>query len=378
LLAKLARILPTYRRLLDELRQTREALSSARRAAALSKARKDGLEQRVTRLRGRLAALTESNRALKSSLAARTLSPAVLEQSTLVRLDALRKRARVGADAAVEEDFAARSAAYRECRSATASPDECDGPIAAHGLNWWVPRKPTADPNSLEARVASGRLPFRTILATRELTQGSVMLDIGANVGTTCIPRVVLGDFQQVYAAEPEPANYACLVQNVVANGLDGLVMPDRVAIGSVDGDVTLELAPTMGAHRVVESCASAPGCVTVPARTLDTWIDSLAIDPLRIAFVKCDVQGWEARVLEGARRTLGYRHIAWQLEVSPKHLRHAGSSLSHFCVVVRRHFHRFIDLGADRQNRPTSELEASLGYLGVHRRFTDILVYNT
>jgi len=116
-----------------------------------------------------------------------------------------------------------------------------------------------------------------------------------------------------------------------------------------------------------------------VPCRTLDNWIDSIGVDPALVAFVKCDVQGWEPRVLEGARRTLQQRHIAWELEVSPKHLRHAGSSLQDVCGLVRAHFDRFTDLrGHGRRDRPTSELEASLAYLVTRRRFTDILVYNT
>ena len=210
------------------------------------------------------------------------------------------------------------------------------------------------------------------------------MLDIGANIGTTSIPRVVLGDFQCVYAAEPEPVNYTCLVQNIVANGLTGFILPDRVAIGSASGRVAMELAPRIGAHRLVgDTQATArpvpPGHVIVRSLTLDDWIDSLALDPSLIAFIKCDVQGWESNVLAGAPRTLRHRHIAWQLEVSPKHLRHAGSSLYDFCRMVQQQFDRFIDLGGEgRRSRSTSDLPTSLDYLSGQRRFTDILVYNT
>jgi FkbM family methyltransferase len=211
------------------------------------------------------------------------------------------------------------------------------------------------------------------------------MLDIGANIGTTSIPRVVLGDFQYVYAAEPEPANYLCLVQNIVANGLEGFVLPDRVAIGSADTDVALGRSPRIGGHRVApvsdldEAARGFVDTITVRSRTLDTWIESLHIDPALIGFIKCDVQGWEPQVLLGAERTLGHRHIAWEMEISPKHLREAGSSLTELCRIIAARFDRFIDnRGEGPRDRPTSELEASLGYLGQRRSYTDVLIYNT
>lgn len=133
----------------------------------------------------------------------------------------------------------------------------------------------------------------------------------------------MLGDFQCVYAAEPEPANYTCLVQNIMANGLTGFILPDRVAIGLASGRVAMELSPSIGAHRLVDgrevsAGPAPPGHVIVRSLTLDSWIDYLALDRSLIAFIKCDVQGWESNVLAGAPRTLQHRHIAWQLEVSP------------------------------------------------------------
>ncbi len=382
----LAIIWPAYRRILERLRETRDALAAAKRTAAASKLRTSALQRKVARLRKRLSRLESSNRSLKGSIASRTLSPLVLEEAIAPRLDALRQSSRRAAADELDDVFASRSVGYRETRDMGEERrvELCDGPFEILGLQMWIPRQDVTDPKSLESKVASGRLPFRTILSTRELAQGSTMLDIGANIGTTSIPRVVLGDFQYVYAAEPEPANYACLVQNIVANGLTGLVLPDRVAIGSTNGRAALELAPRIGAHRLVSDreLTARPSPLAhdiVRSLTLDDWIDSLGLDPSLIAFIKCDVQGWESKVLAGAPRTLRHRHIAWQLEVSPKHLRHAGSSLHGFCRMVQRQFDRFIDLGGDgRRSRSTSDLRTSLDYLSGHRRFTDILVYNT
>jgi FkbM family methyltransferase len=207
------------------------------------------------------------------------------------------------------------------------------------------------------------------------------MLDIGANIGTTSIPLVVLGDFQQVYAAEPEPANFACLVQNTIANGLEGLVLPDCVAIGSSNGERTFLRAPRIGGHRLATNGdmeLHPELMMTVPCRTLDSWIASLGIDLDAIAYIKCDVQGWEPHVLAGAAAALAAQHIVWEVEVSPKHLTEAGSSVRDLCELLRRHFSRHIDVGrSDARPRPISELEASLDDVPQARRYTNLLVYN-
>jgi FkbM family methyltransferase len=360
----------------------RLALAATRAAHARAKSRAEALERKVRRFRRRLATVATANLHLKDLLARRTLSASVVEQTVAVRLAALRRSSRADAARAIEEDFAVRSCAYRETRDlGERRAETCERIQATHGLQWWIPRQVARDGNSLEASVASGWLPFAAILSTRELAQGAIMLDIGANVGTTSIPRVVLGDFQRVYAAEPEPSNYASLCQNVIANGLAGFVMPDRVAIGSHDGELTMDVAPNIGAHRVIGegTLGPAPGRVIVPSRTLDSWVEGLGIEPALVAFVKCDVQGWETRVLKGASSLLQQRQIVWQIEVSPKHLSEAGTSLRELCCTLRHSFDRFIDLeGYGQRGRPTSELETALDYLGEERRFTDLLVYST
>ena len=83
--------------------------------------------------------------------------------------------------------------------------------------------------------------------------------------------------------------------------------------------------------------------------------------------------------MLEGASETLRQRHIVWQLEVSPRHLRAAGCSVDECCALIGRHFDRFIDAHGDSlEDQSTDALQASLGYLTTGRRpFTDLPLYN-
>jgi FkbM family methyltransferase len=190
---------------------------------------------------------------------------------------------------------------------------------------------------------------------------------------------VVLGDFACVYAAEPEPANYLCLVENVVANQLQGFVLPDRVAIGASDGEATLRVRGQIGTHHLVAGATEATDIV-VPMRTLDSWTAQLGIDAASIGFVKVDTQGWEPNVLRGAPRLLAHKHIAWQIEVSPALLKQAGFSTRALLEQLTASFTHFIDLGARTtpRSRPMAVIGEALASLERReRRYTNLLMYS-
>jgi FkbM family methyltransferase len=149
----------------------------------------------------------------------------------------------------------------------------------------------------------SGRhLPLVEILRTREAISNGTMLDIGANIGLTSVTRAVMGDADVVYAAEPAPDNFACLVRAVIENGLRGIVLPDRVAISDHDGTATLRLSGSIGGHALLPQSRG----IDVPTMTLDTWVRRLGIDTLTVRYVKIDTQGHECHVLAGAPDLLG------------------------------------------------------------------------
>jgi FkbM family methyltransferase len=360
--------LPGGRRLKAELEQSRRQRDLLHGRLERSERQRQALRRRLeTRRRRALAAQPDD---------------AVLEQVLPLR-HAAALAANHDGRAARESAFAERSASYRD---ALAHP-EAGTPAASErvviaGLTWWMPAEP-GESDGIAGRLAGRRrLPLREILETRELAVGRVMIDIGANVGTTSIPRALLGDFNCVYALEPDPGNYACLVRNVVDNGVRGLVLPDRVAIGDADGEMTLRTLRS-GTHHLVTRAADAGEHerVTVPCLTLDTWVARMGIDLAEVAFVKSDTQGWDARVLGGAAGVLARRHIAWQIEFSPSMLERSGRSRDEVYDLLERHFTHFIDLRSEggARVRRTSLLREALAYVGNgERRYTNVLLYSS
>ena len=353
--------------------------------------------RQLDKLRSRLERAGEETGDLRKRLAAnrrhaKSVQPDehVLEQVLPLRHAALIASNHDGR-AQREAEFLARSASYRDAITSNPGsrlpraesrvpPNPGADHVMAGGLSWCFPNLDEA--GALTQRVVAGhRLPLNEILEARELAVGRAMIDIGANVGTTSIPRVVLGDFACVYAVEPDPANYACLVRNIIDNQVRGLVLPDRVAIGDVNGEMMMRVQAS-GTHHLLTDASQAAEHerVTVPSLTLDTWIDRIGIDLSEVSFIKSDTQGWDARVLAGATRVLERKHIAWQIEFSPAMLERSGWTLDQVYELLRTHFTHFIDLrGQDGvRARRISALHEALAYVvRGERRYTNVLLYS-
>jgi len=358
--------LPGGRRLRAELEQSRRQREIVSERLKRSEGQRDALRRRLDARRQRMRATQPDEAVLEQILP--------LRHAALLAANHDRRDGR-------ESAFLARSPSYRDALADVETTRASADRVVLSGLTWWVPAE-ADDTEGIAHRLGvRRRLPLAEILQTRELAVGRTMIDIGANVGTTSIPRVLLGDFHCVYAIEPDFLNYVCLVRNIVGNGVRGLVLPDRVAIGDVNGEMTMRVRRS-GTHHLVTQAeqVSEDERIVVPCLTLDTWVDRMEIDLSEVGFIKSDTQGWDARVLAGAERVLAQRHIAWQIEFSPAMLARSGTSIADVFALLERHFSHFIDLRreAGARVRRTQELRTSLDHVGSGGRgYTNLLLYN-
>ena len=82
----------------------------------------------------------------------------------------------------------------------------------------------------------------------------TLFIDIGANIGTMCIPAVKRGLFLKAIAIEPEPLNYSLLLANIHINRLSHKIVAHNLALGEKDDDRLLfELSKdNFGDHRAL------------------------------------------------------------------------------------------------------------------------------
>lgn len=124
---------------------------------------------------------------------------------------------------------------------------------------------------------------------------GTVVVDIGAHIGSFTVRAAVMG--ARVLALEPWPEAYDKLIENLDRNGVRDSVSPIRFAAAPADGpaEVTIGRSGTsgMGTEEV-----GALEAITVPAMRASIIADhaakGLGLDTEEIAVLKVDIEGGE------------------------------------------------------------------------------------
>lgn len=144
--------------------------------------------------------------------------------------------------------------------------------------------------------------PFETELIKRQIKEGDVVLDLGANIGYyTLIFAKRTGPKGKVFAFEPDPDNFALLGKNIQANGYCNVVAALQ-AVSNKTEKIKLYLSKdNKGDHRIYDSQDGRP-CIDIEAVRLDDYFKN---SNQRINFIKMDIQGAEAAAIQGMERLL-------------------------------------------------------------------------
>lgn len=158
-----------------------------------------------------------------------------------------------------------------------------------------------------------GHFEFEKLALAAGLCEGKIdaIVDVGANIGVTCIPAVRRGLVRRAFAVEPDPENFNLLMANIFLNATQDRISAFNLAAGSQPGQ-TLELdlsEDNMGDHRIrVSPTAGLYGesgrrSTQVRSEPLDTIFSFLGKDELGTTLLWIDTQGYERLVLKGASR---------------------------------------------------------------------------
>ncbi|MBJ7258065.1 MAG: FkbM family methyltransferase [Chthoniobacterales bacterium] len=163
-----------------------------------------------------------------------------------------------------------------------------------------------------------GLEPSVTKVAKLLLSEGDVVVDVGANVGfLTRTFAEFVGTAGRVFAFEPDPATYECLAfntRNLPQVHLSRLALSDRNEFN------TLYLHPTSGMSNSLVNVWENAHTLEVECSTFDAWAATAQPGPIRM--VKIDVEGAEAHVLRGMSKTFRNNpEIQLIMEFCPKNL---------------------------------------------------------
>lgn len=134
------------------------------------------------------------------------------------------------------------------------------------------------------------------------VTTGSVVFDLGANVGFyTLLASELVGPDGKVIAFEPVPSNLEFLKKHILINDIHNVTVIES-AVSDVNGFSSFDLGP----HTSMGKLSSA-GTLSVKTSTLDSLIDTNEIpDP---DLLKIDIEGAEYKALHGAINLLKSKH---------------------------------------------------------------------
>ena len=187
------------------------------------------------------------------------------------------------------------------------------------------------------------------------------VVDIGAHIGyyTVLVSRLVGGGWK-VWAFEPEPTNYAELLENIKFNQCENVVAVPS-AVGSECGIANLYLYGRFSGQRSLVDVGRKHEAIGVEVVSLDEFIGKDRVD-----VVKIDVDGGEMGVMLGMERLVKENpQIKVFTEVWETGLKDAGHSCIDYWSLLREFGFGFIYLMDEKKGEINRvDVDGLLGYI--------------
>jgi len=211
-------------------------------------------------------------------------------------------------------------------------------------------------------------------------SEKSILIDVGANIGTIGILGVSMGHFEKCIAFEPEPNNFKILKHNVSLNGLNDRFDLKNEALSNVaNGSIEFELSEeNFGDHRVRTTTTSGihneanRKVISVAVNTIDIALQDVTLDKC-VLFM--DTQGFEGHVLSGARKLIE-ANVPIVTEFWPYGLKRSGGIDLFYEALSNSGYTSMWDLKnpAKKIQFSIEKLKIITSKLGDGGRFTDLL----
>lgn len=144
------------------------------------------------------------------------------------------------------------------------------------------------------------REPFLTESIQKEIKEGDVIVDIGANIGYYALQEARLaGDNGKVYAIEPVPGNVELLKKNIELNNYSNMKV-FQLAVGDVNKTDYIYVSDCRNTASMIKTQASIDK-VPVQVTTLDKFLENKPLPNL----IRMDVEGYEVEIVKGMTKLL-------------------------------------------------------------------------
>jgi len=179
----------------------------------------------------------------------------------------------------------------------------------AYGLTFMFPQGDEIIGKALRSHGEFARPEVELISAYLDILEPGTFLDVGANIGSICLPVAASHPDWTVWAVEGNRGTANVLATNAMTNHLWNVE-----AVHAVAGPSDM-LAAFPSAHLRNTQNFGTVGVHTAGGHEIIRMAKLDTLAPADTRFIKVDVEGFEARVLEGAVRLLKERSVVWLIE---------------------------------------------------------------
>lgn len=179
-----------------------------------------------------------------------------------------------------------------------------------------------------------------------------IFLDIGANIGTTCLHAVENNNVTHCIAFEPSTDNYSLLMSNIYVNKLQEKITGYKYAVGEKSEINQLMLSPRCSGDNRLRKDAKADYLYQgedlnkIDTEDVETIvIDSFLSEKINdVKFIWIDIQGYEYFALKGCENLIKNHDVAVQIEYWPFGLNETNS-IALLNEFLSNNFKYFIDM---------------------------------
>ena len=175
-----------------------------------------------------------------------------------------------------------------------------------------------------------------------------LFLDVGANIGTTCVYfKKRIDPEVKIIALEPMPETHWLLSQNIRINGCEDEARAIRIGVSDKAEERIFhynEINPG-GSSFVWESGEGRE--VNIRTDSFDHIVETENINPYQIKYIWVDVEGFEGAFVSGGKETLRRICVPMVVEVTPK-LLEAQGRMEQFCEDMEELYRGYIVMGEE------------------------------
>jgi len=179
------------------------------------------------------------------------------------------------------------------------------------------------------------REPFITSFLQKEIKEGDVIVDIGANIGYyALLESKLVGEKGKVYAIEPVPESVNLLKKNISLNRRSNIEVFQLAIGGRITTDY-IYISPALNVSSLIKPKANRfIKKIKIKVTTLDEFLKDKPFPTL----IRMDVEGYEIEIIKGMRNILeSNKPLKILIEIHPHIIKEKILELLH--ILKANHF---------------------------------------